>query len=224
MLSGAVMTIALSACGGQSLVVGDESGGLGGQASGGQVSVSQGGAASASGGAPAQGGGAASACPLCTRHSSTLSRLCDKGTDQSASATIGPAGGELSLRGTPSTFSVPLRLTFPPNAVSEDTEITITELSAPTPESLLDFSPIYEISPLGLKFTAAVEVRVPWAYPYPDGLIALKPRILWASEVDGSYAELPEDYQNAGFNDATLPETGYLLTGYPKGPAHEGCP
>ena len=115
--SGALIACLASACSGHVLTVGDATGGT---SSGGTANTLSGGSNDASGGAEtggsdaviARGGsgnatggtdGMAATCPLCTRHSETPSRICNRGTGVTATSIVGKAGGEVTLGETPAT-------------------------------------------------------------------------------------------------------------------------
>jgi hypothetical protein len=152
-------------------------------------------------------------CP-CTR---TLgpgnSYQCPMGVGETAYATIGPAGGELMLVGEQGKASgVAFAIEIPTGAVASDTRISVTETDLPPPSGVLDFSPVYLLEPRGLALAKVAGLQIPWSSNQ-----SLIPNALgiYARDESGSCAfkRLTDSYTNAGFEQASLTDLGYLLVG-----------
>jgi hypothetical protein len=74
------------------------------------------------------------------------------GTGASGSLAIGPAGGVLTVGTT--------TLTVPPDALTEETLISMTEVAAPSPAGLFALSPVYEFEPAGLTFARPASLSI----------------------------------------------------------------
>ncbi len=161
-------------------------------------------------------------CRCTRRPGAGNSFQCPQGAGISVSQEVGPAGGDVSLDGTPSTRGVPVTLRIPPNALSETVTIRITELSSPPPEEVADWSPLYHFEPDDLIFAAPVEVRLPWSST--SGSVARELSVYW-SEASGScsLAPLADNYVNAGFNQGSVRHLGWAIAGAPRAEAST-CP
>ena len=106
----------------------------------------------------------------------------DSGSDippegASASATVGAAGGALSLGD--------LELIVPAGALPSDVELTVTVTTEPVPGSFTGFSPVYRFEPAGTTFAMPVEVRLPYA---GDAEIA---SVFWTHGEGDTFVALP---------------------------------
>jgi hypothetical protein len=151
-------------------------------------------------------------CP-CSRWRGQPSRNCPPGEGASVSQRIGTAGGEVLLSGTGNTnyagvaFSLDIRF----DALAEATLITVIETDLSPPAQYVDLSPVYQITPEGLDIAAAL--RLP--YSNVSGVSGV-----WGNElgvyfsIDGTdYVRLDDSYENAGFLQATVPQSGYIFAG-----------
>jgi hypothetical protein len=141
---------------------------------------------------------------------------CPAGTGASASATIGPAGGTLSL--VTGTSGVTLELDVPAGALAETTQLTVTELPGPTPTDYTDYSPVYKLAPTNVTFKVPAHLRLPWSLALKAGVVFYGKKelsIYFASCAPDGFARLPDSYVNAGFSQASLDRLGYVFAGYP---------
>lgn len=162
-------------------------------------------------------------CACTRRPGSGTSWQCPIGVGQSASATIGPKGGTVSLYGQQGAGSgVAFELVIPPTALDHDVKITIVETSEAPLGSFVDFSPVYRIEPTDLTFAVPVKVRIPWGNSLTQVSNALS--IYWAGGCGGTFERVPDSYVNAGFNQASTKQLGWAIVGYEKGPSLEACP
>lgn len=227
----AAFIVGTTACGGQYLPVGDDNGGRGGAAGAGGSGQSEGGLGSggrlyteptagddglvANGGTPGSGG-TTEVCP-CTRRSG-LSRLCRKGSGEVARATVGEQGAELQIEGAAA-------VSFPAHTFTAPTEVTLEELEVPPPQPFVDWSPLYRVAPDTLSFQAAATIKLYWTSPAADSYeVPGDLKLFGSTTIDGPYTEVADEYQNAGFNQATLNQPGYYFMGQPKTAAQEVCP
>lgn len=160
---------------------------------------------------------------LCTRGAQTSLGMCRKGANETASATIGPAGGTLELVGQQGGnlgSGASFRLTFPPNVLASPTVITVTETSLTPPG--VDWSPVYKIEPLGLEVTGGVDVRVPWGQA--NGVLYSDQMSIYASGASQCGLEpVRGNYVNAGFNTGTLTKLGYVMIGFQERGSNSLC-
>src|SRR5262249_8577211 len=84
-------------------------------------------------------------CPCSRKEGSPSSDLCRPGPDTSGTATLGSEGGTAVLNA-----SFPLNIEVFPGSLTEDTTLTLTELSVSPPDGFVDFSPVYDIAPHGI--------------------------------------------------------------------------
>ena len=163
-----------------------------------------------------------SPCHCTRRPGPGTSFRCPAGADEQASALIGPAGGVVELSGQQGR-GVPFSLKIPPRALAAPRRITVTETSTPPPADFIDFSPIYRVDPIDLALTVPGEWQVPWGNFEGD-----TPRDLalyWSpSGAPTSFTRLPDSFVNAGFNQASARNGGFLFVGAPKGARHAHCP
>lgn len=163
--------------------------------------------------APGDGGPVIPAGCHCTRRPDSPSYQplkCPPGADHGATAVIGPAGGVIAFDGTQRS-GVSVQLEIPPGALAEATTITITELSTPPPTSIVDYSPLYRFDPPGLRLAKPARLRLPWGNL--DGPVIPHLTTLWSTDGGQSFSSLPDNYVNAGFNQATITEFGLGITG-----------
>ncbi|MDP1824978.1 MAG: hypothetical protein Q8L48_17100 [Archangium sp.] len=152
----------------------------------------------------------ASGC-LCSRRDLVPVGTCPRGVGESASATIGPAGGVVMLMGQQGIASgVPFTITFPPTAIATPTLITVTETTLLPPPGSVDWSPVYRIDPVGLVLAAPATLKVPWS----QGPIWGAPTLFWSGASTCMLERLPSSYSNAGFNQGNVGRLGYAMSGY----------
>ncbi len=145
----------------------------------------------------------------CTRRDAVPVGMCPRGVNQSASVTIGPEGGEISLVGQQG-VGVAFNLKFPPGAIATPTLITVTETSLPPPAGSVDFSPVYRIDPVGLVLAEPAALKLPWSQDQICGA----PTVFWSATSLCRLEVLPSSYYNAGFNNGNIGRLGYAMTGY----------
>lgn len=75
------------------------------------------------------------------------------GSGESVSMTVGTSGATLVLNGA--------SITIPAGALAQDTMITVTETTMPTPAGYRAFSPLYRFEPEGTVFVQPVQVTLP---------------------------------------------------------------
>ncbi|HTQ06068.1 MAG TPA: hypothetical protein VMI54_19535 [Polyangiaceae bacterium] len=155
-----------------------------------------------------------SSCP-CSRNDPTPSMWCPRGADTSTTTTLGPDGGTATLDGTPDTLGVPFRIDIPAGAISVPTQVTLIELSAPTPDGYTDFSPIYEIDPQGLALAQAGSIQINETNVANGKVSENDLSIYTADSVGGPWTKLSGDAPNAGFHTAPLLGTGFFFIGRP---------
>jgi hypothetical protein len=164
-------------------------------------------------------------CPCTRRPGSGHSFECAVGAGESASATIGPEGGTLSLVGQQGKSSgVAFQIEFPPGAVPTPMTITVTETTVPPPGDLVDYSPVYLVEPRGLGLGKLSPVRVPWGST--SGPVAQDLAIYARAESAGGCAFTPlgDNDLNAGFNQGSIDHLGYLVVGAKRTDAEASCP
>lgn len=156
---------------------------------------------------------------------------CPMGADQSATATLGSAGGSIELVGQQGQSSgVSFRIDFPPGALSQTVTLRVTETSIPPPVEYEDWSPVYLVEPRGLLLGKVAAVRAPFSsngsfattgsIAMPSGL-ALYQRDEFQT---CAFVRLTDSYTNAGFEQASLTSLGYLFVGAPKMADQAACP
>jgi|GEM_PF-3552711 len=152
---------------------------------------------------------------ICTRRDAVPNGSCAKGANETASATIGAAGGTLTLMGQQGKASgVAFSIEFPPGAIATDTLITVTETSIPPPAGMVDWSPVFRVEPAELVLAAPAKLRVPWSQG--RGQSYGGPQLFWSTDSSTCTLEkLPSSYVNAGFNQANVGRLGYAISGYP---------
>ena len=147
---------------------------------------------------------------------------CPVGANESVTVTVGPSGGTIVLWGQQGKGSgAPMRLDIPAGALSVDTAITITETSFSPPASFIDYSPVWQLAPVGLTFDKPVKIIMPWGNE--DGTVDGPLASYWSA--DGcAWEKVPDSYVNAGFENASIVRLGYGFVGYPKTSLKASCP
>ena len=156
-------------------------------------------------------------CPCTRRPGAGNSYLCPMGVGQKSYFYLDSSGGNLILLGQQSAKSnIPFALNIPPGAVDKLTLISVEETDLPPPSGFLDWSPVYLIEPRGLSFAKVAGVQIPWSSnltqaPGPGTLA------IYARDENGSckWNRLIDSYTNAGFEQASLTQLGYLFVGVP---------
>lgn len=172
-------------------------------------------------GGPSDASAAAGACGCTRRPGAGSSFQCPAGLGEATRATIGPAGGTVSLEGLQGKASgVQAELQLPPTAVSAPTTITLIETAIPPPSDLLDWSPVYLAEPAGLALVARTPVQFPWsnASGTAQGLA------IWSSPDGVCFTRVPDSYTNAGFEQGSTTQLGYFIVGAPRTPSAASCP
>jgi hypothetical protein len=165
--------------------------------------------------APPTDGGNMTSCPCTRSPDATPSTWCPRGADVSVAANIGPAGGTVTLDGTPNTVGVPAQVQISPNSLPAPTAITLRELSAPPPSAFTDFSPIYELDPLGLALAQGSSIRLN-EVNVANGMVSWNDLSIYtADSADGPWTKLDDQQPNAGFTTAAVVTTGFFFIGRP---------
>jgi hypothetical protein len=144
------------------------------------------------------------------------------GADQTVTAMIDASGGTIEISGQQGPASgVTFQIKFPPLALAGPTQISVTETSIPPPANLGDWSPVYLVQPSGLKLTKVAALRIPWGNV--DG--AVPPLAIYERAASGpcDFERLADSYTNAGFEQASLLELGYLVVGTPIANVSASC-
>jgi hypothetical protein len=113
-----------------------------------------------------------------------------------------------------------MELDFPPMALLNDTEITITETDIPPPFAYEDWSPVWKFDPIGVVLHVPVQMKM------PDGSDQTQvPSLVVYWSADGcTWSPLSDGYNNAGFMNASTLGLGYGFVGVQKPPAQASCP
>ncbi len=153
-------------------------------------------------------------CPCSRRPGENNAFMCPPGTGQASTTALGTDGGNASLDGTPSTASVPVRLTLLPTALGQSVSVTITETTTPPPAGYVDESPIYSIAMLpGLTLSTPARLVL----PYQSNLSLISSQLAIYFSTDGTtYTRVQDSYVNAGFLQGSLTKSGFVFAGYPK--------
>jgi hypothetical protein len=180
---------------------------------------------------PSDGAAASASCYCTRRPGAGNSRQCPAGLGEHASATLGPSGGSVSLQGRQGVASgVAAQLDFPPTALGTPTTITLIETAIPPPEDLLDWSPVYLVQPAGLTLAARTPVQLPWSsgpLSVPQGgpsVTTAAGLSIWFSADGTCFTRVPDSYTNAGFEQGSLTQLGYLIVGVPRSASTATCP
>lgn len=154
-------------------------------------------------------------CPCTRAPGHGNSYLCPMGIGQTVYASIGPEGGAISLLGQEGARSnVPFGINVPPGALASTTLISVTETSLPPPTGILDWSPVYLVEPRGLQLRRVAALQIAWS---SNVSIVPKTLAIYSRDEKGScgFKPLVDSHTNAGFEQASLTEFGYLLVGAP---------
>ncbi len=157
----------------------------------------------------------------CSRRTGNSSQ-CPAGAGASATASVGPSGGTVTLQGNQGTASgVTAEINIASGALSTDTAIGLVETSVAPPGDLLDWSPVYAVEPVGLALAQGSAIRFPWS-----NSLATTPRDLavWFSPDGQCFTRVPDSYTNAGFEQGTASQLGYFIVGSPRSSATATCP
>jgi hypothetical protein len=161
------------------------------------------------------------ACGCTRRPGAGNASQCPAGVGEFVSTDIGPEGGTIAIAGRQGPESgVNASLTFPPAALAQPTTIVLTETAIPPPSDFIDWSPVYEVEPLGLDLGAATAVQFPWSNL--GGFVP--PLSIWFSSDGSCFARLPDSYTNAGFEMGSTRKLGYFLVGAPRSSSTATCP
>ena len=191
----------------------------------GAASEGQGGAAVGPGGGTGSGattggtgGTGGVAVPVgchCTRQpQGPASPQCPPGAGASVSVIVDAAGGTVTLLGQQGASSgVPFSLDVPPTALPAPTSLTVTETAIPPPAGYVDYSPVYQVEPLGVEFAVPVELTVPWGNV--SGQVSPLLAIYVAPDGSSPFQRLPDSTGNAGFNRGSITRGGLFFVGYP---------
>jgi hypothetical protein len=198
---------------------GNSPGGSGGSTTTGGAGAGIGGTGGSMGGSNDGGLGG---CWCTRRPGPGVSFRCPAGIDQSSTSIIGPAGGGVGLVGQQGTASgVGSSLTIPPKAFDKEVAVTLTETSIPPPNEFFDWSPIYEVQPIGVTSSSLMKLRLPWGNR--DGSFSGL-TMYYAKDKSGPFVPVSDFYINAGFSDAGITEFGFFFMGVRKSPAETACP
>lgn len=154
-------------------------------------------------------------CPCTRRPGVGNSYLCPMGVGQKSYLYLDASGGDVILLAQQSAKSnIPFALSIPPGAVDKQTLISIEETDLPPPSGFLDWSPVYLVEPRGLSFTKVAGVQIPWSSNLTQ---VPKTLAIYARDENGScgWKALIDSYTNAGFEQASLTQLGYLFVGVP---------
>ena len=154
-------------------------------------------------------------CPCTRRPGAGNSYLCPMGVGQKSYFYVDSSGGNVGLIGQQSAkTNIPFGLTIPPGAVDKLTLISVEETDLPPPSGFLDWSPVYLVEPRGLSFSKVAGVQIPWSsnltqIPSTLGIYARDENRTceWKRLIDSS--------TNAGVEQASLTQLGYLFVGVP---------
>jgi hypothetical protein len=150
---------------------------------------------------------------LCTRRDAVPAGDCARGVGETASATIGPEGGTVTLMGQQGHSSgVAFSITFPPGSIRTPTVITVTETTQAPPAGMVDWSPVFRVDPVGLELAEPARVKVP--FNQGRGSAVGSPALFWSNAATCGLERLPSSYSNAGFNQGNVGRLGYAISGY----------
>lgn len=161
-------------------------------------------------------GSTPSPCGCTRRPCATPDFQCPRGVGQSVTSLVDPDGGTVELAGQQGTAAV----TFPPTTFGAATSVTLTETSTPPPRQFLDWSPLYRLDPVGQTLGTPARVRVPWGGP--NGVVP--PLAIYFSTDGTTFTRIPDSYTNAGFEQGSLTQLGWLIVGIPRTDATANCP
>jgi hypothetical protein len=213
----------LVACGGAVQAEQGSSSELGEGGSGGSPASSPPGGSSGSGGTGASGGGV---CPCSRRPGVNNSSKCAVGVGEATTQLIGPEGGVVALHARQGISSgVDFRVEIPPGMLPVGVEIRITEMAAPPPADLVDFSPIYRVEPvLDVIRTGPFPIKMTVPYGNNDGEVPASLGIYFRPYESLPFEPIRDSYINAGFLQGTWERTGMFLAAHPRTPGQANCP
>lgn len=161
---------------------------------------------------------------VCTRRPGPgESFQCPPGVGESATATIGAAGGVVTLVGRQGMASgVPFRLEIPPTALDHEVTITVTETPVAPLASLTDFSPMYRMEPADLTFAVPVKVMIPASNS--TNFVSKALSVYWSGGCGGTFTRLSDSYVNAGFCQGSTKKLGWAVLGHSQDPTLPKCP
>ena len=154
-------------------------------------------------------------CPCTRRPGVGNSYLCPMGVGQKSYFYLDASGGNIILLGQQSAkTNVPFALNIPPGAVDKQTLVSVEETDLPPPSGFLDWSPVYLVEPRGLSFRKVAGVQIPWSSNFTQIPSTLA---IYARDENGTcgWKALIDSYTNAGFEQASLTQLGYLFVGVP---------
>ncbi len=173
---------------------------------------------------------AAVSCGCTRRPGAGNASECPAGVGEYGSATMGPVGGNVQVRGRQGIESgVVAQLAFPPTAIVTPTDIKLIETAIPPPQDLLDWSPVYLAEPAGLSLAARTPIQLPWSsgpFPAPQGpsVTTAAGLSIWFSADGTCFTRLPDSSTNAGFEQGSVTQLGYFIVGVPRTAASSTCP
>jgi hypothetical protein len=85
----------------------------------------------------------------------------------------------------------------------------------------LDWSPVYLVEPRGLALTSPAAVRLPWGN-LPTELVS--DLSIWFSPDGICFTRLSDSYTNAGFEQGSIAQLGFLIVGTPRTASTATCP
>jgi hypothetical protein len=134
---------------------------------------------------------------------------------------VGPAGGAITLPGRQGIVSgVSAQVTFAPGAIATPTTITLIETAIAPPSDLLDWSPVYLVEPAGLALANPAALRLPDS----NSLSTVSELSIWFSADGSCFTRIPDSYTNAGFEQGSTSQLGYLIVGTPRTASTATCP
>jgi hypothetical protein len=151
---------------------------------------------------------------------------CAVGVGETTTQVIGPEGGVVALHARQGISSgVGFRVEIPPGLLPERVEIRITEMAAPPPADLVDFSPIYHVEPdLDVIRTGQSSIKLTLPYGNNDGEIPASLGVYFRPDATLPFEPIPDSYINAGFLQGTWERTGMFLAAHPRTPNQTTCP
>jgi hypothetical protein len=157
--------------------------------------------------------------------------MCPAGVGQFSEATIGPAGGSVTLQGRQGMVSgIAAEFDFPPNAIATTVNIKLTETNIPPPQEVLDWSPVYRVDPVGLALSVSTPMKLPWSgaplgsSEAGTGWVTVPALSIWFSPDGTTFTPISDSYTNAGFEQGSATQLGYFVVGAPRTPATASCP
>lgn len=162
-------------------------------------------------------------CPCTRRPSGVAESTCPRGAGQMTTTVIGLAGGTASLTGQQGQFSgVALAIAIPPMSLTANSAIKLTETGMAPPAAYIDWSPVWQLAPIGVNFHVPAKVTA----PYSNSNGKVDPALAIYTSMDGmTWTRLSDSQINAGFTTGTLSELPQLMfNGAPRSAANASCP